>query len=728
MRPDSYSGGLVITKKTDEKAITEYENYVKSLNILEFIELTDGYDLNKSFKREHIAIRQNYIVKYFNEWKKQTYITHLSDVINLNTHLSAKTQENIISQINKIDKILPVCTLYRLYNLYRLYKEGFLVKMKKNAYDCIVFTVKKSGVSKYINYAYLYFHSATYEVVCMCIGSNIISSDGEYRPDVIHANIIDYLELHFSDMFEEILEFIKHKSKIKFVQQFYTLGVEKDIRNGIDVGKYTVILFLLAWLKNGILRLLQLENKNTYKEYQLTMYDNSDEIFMNYLLDIYKLDTLKLFYKLISLSITIPPGDPKNIPNMPKFGQKIIPIESDLESRSIQYEPWKELYINELCNTLLINYICPGLSFTYSWIFIHSIDIHLFNNKDVIQKTLISDEIRKKTLHNIQSANHTGENYIVKQNPGAVVSFSEYVGRTVNDIKHLLLSEEYKKSVKCIFNHDYLFTKYMFDIVYTLLCLHQKLNVIHGDLHLNNTTVNHLKKEYLNIKDGGKIKCLYVVDNMLYEFKDEGIYGTIIDFSRSFLLTSNVSVQEKQIDTILKYYHALFPNFFKTHEAGLKEKLNNDFLSIYKLFASIDLYIHTDRLTKFIKLNNIKTSKTVVKLINDINNMAKTHLTEYVSNVITSDTKYTYQCKEFLKFFKQQTIPKDYELYNVYCFNSDMSYSMTSFNKFPTLIKNVRMKKDKEDEIINMPIKHDSNNKTVNIYSNNQFGFQIFEL
>ena len=64
-----------------------------------------------------------------------------------------------------------------------------------------------------------------------------------------------------------------------------------------------------------------------------------------------------------------------------------------------------------------------------------------------------------------------------------------------------------------------IFTKYMFQICYNLYCLNSKLYTIHGDLHLNNITLNTIlykKNAKIDIKNP---KLLYILRN-LFAAKD----------------------------------------------------------------------------------------------------------------------------------------------------------------------------------------------------------------
>ena len=120
---------------------------------------------------------------------------------------------------------------------------------------------------------------------------------------------------------------------------------------------------------------------------------------------------------------------------------------------------------------------------------------------------------------------------------------TEHVGRTINDIENLYKSKTYKKTNNLLFNHLETFNTYIFNIIYSLYCLNSKLNIIHGDLHLNNTTIHQIKKKYLYDIFPKDIKkpeidrhLLYIIDDEIFIQKNKHKIGTIIDFSRSFII------------------------------------------------------------------------------------------------------------------------------------------------------------------------------------------------
>ena len=67
------------------------------------------------------------------------------------------------------------------------------------------------------------------------------------------------------------------------------------------------------------------------------------------------------------------------------------------------------------------------------------------------------------------------------------------------------IQKKIHKNIGNLFEDFGMFQKYMFEIIYSLYCLNLR-GIIHGDLHLNNVTLN---KKNLNVKDNN-----YVIYNL----------------------------------------------------------------------------------------------------------------------------------------------------------------------------------------------------------------------
>jgi hypothetical protein len=63
------------------------------------------------------------------------------------------------------------------------------------------------------------------------------------------------------------------------------------------------------------------------------------------------------------------------------------------------------------------------------------------------------------------------------------------------------------------------FKKYIFQLCYNIYCFNEKLNIIHGDLHMNNITLNpSFYKKNVKIPENPKILYIINPESDIYTF------------------------------------------------------------------------------------------------------------------------------------------------------------------------------------------------------------------
>ena len=254
---------------------------------------------------------------------------------------------------------------------------------------------------------------------------------------------------------------------------------------------------------------------------------------------------------------------------------------------------------------------------------------------------------------------------------------SEYSGRTIYDYYNKIKdNDKIHKNIGDLFTNFDLFQKYMFEIIYGLYCLNLR-GVIHGDLHLNNVTLN---KKNLNVKENSyvlynisksknesfikyineteniknesdeKINIIEDIENnknmnknindnkdIKYLFHHTGTYPCIIDFSRSFILLKLVdeNIIEKSKNTIrakfikneqnriMSELKKIFPNFVKNSAHKLKFLFKNkNFNILFIFFSAFDIFKFSSNLlifiNKFSMSNNIKVNEKITELLTNI--------------------------------------------------------------------------------------------------------------
>jgi hypothetical protein len=479
--------------------------------------------------------------------------------------------------------------------------------------------------------------------------------------------------------------------------------------------------------------------------------------------------------------------------NKSKIGQKIIPLNL-IEAQNffnIEYAPWKEFAINLKASNLVVNNITNGFNLSNSWFVIKNPDRFFYDNPsqadrmaksgialkiaelltqaklytysninvnpdndiendifesmivNVSQKhgditTWLSNEF--KVLYNkIQgSIDHTKENIIMSN--VSLCLITEFVGKTLYDAIFMAKqSSYYNHFVPSIFaeeNHRH-FRKYMFQICYNLYCLNDKLQIIHGDLHLNNITLNTLfyKKGIVFPVDAPKI--LYSIDKRYQYIFENNFYDIcIIDFSRAIMSTNyedfaidgipfepihtKTQFLTKQVHALLSYLYSTKPEF-RELGTSLETAMMHHYSEYFKVLTVLDIYNLTSKFIDFLKVGSsyIKHPyKESVRLINDLNKSAEYYLTIVLNKLISQRSYEEIQQMEWpvLSIIKdvfsddhvENFGRKEFEsIVDVYRFDNDHNeYSISMLKKFPPMLRQPDMFVD--DEKKNIIDQHDT--------------------
>jgi hypothetical protein len=196
--------------------------------------------------------------------------------------------------------------------------------------------------------------------------------------------------------------------------------------------------------------------------------------------------------------------------------------------------------------------------------------------------------------------------------------------------------------------------------------------------------------------------------------------GMVIDFGRSMILsdeTETATLLQQQSERIIMYYKLLFPKFFELHNTKLKAALDTNFKDVYKVFTAIDMYVHTDRLIKYVGNHTIlDTHKSVLKQIQKINYVCNYYLTFIMEKVITKSINtnampypnYDIIMKCFSNYLvtpKFMDNHKKYKLEQVYFYTNDIKYSMLDQDSLhPRFI--TKLKKPGYPSIVKIPPHH----------------------
>jgi hypothetical protein len=562
-----------------------------------------------------------------------------------------------------------------------------------------VYTVLKlERGSESINYAYIYGTIENNKVVnnFLITSNSLISKDGMYSHRLITFDKI-YGPVKSSKLINEIYDFIVvniKNSEFKLIFDVFNIS-ENKIKNNYanDLKKSTLLvyIFIIPWIVElyNIYRSDQEINMNP--NYNEIMFNDKDknkfaEIYKKHSKEIYD---LAIYYKFLT-------HDSKN---RLELGQKLIPFNyiQLKEYNNIVHFQWKELLVNKIITNLLYNINSPCFSIFVDWLLIKNSNRDLYDNKTIYNKILYSDKI-KNILALLNKANvefldiyskqrnefidslikklkkiiKMSENKILMSNI-SLCYISEYSGKTIYDYYTKIKDpSKIHRNIGNLFEDFGMFQKYMFEIIYSLYCLNLR-GIIHGDLHLNNVTLN---KKNLNVKENNYViynlnsiknehsidyinktssSDEYVNDNnednndveininneYIYIFKHLGTYPCIIDFSRAFILLKlideNIIEKNKNIirmkyikneqNRIMSELKKIFPNFIKNNSHKLKFLFKNkNFNTLFLYFSAFDIFKFASNLLIFINkyssTNNITVNVEITNLLTNISKRA----------------------------------------------------------------------------------------------------------
>ncbi len=744
-----------------------------------------------------------YRFHHFKRWEFSPTVDWIKPIIN-----DLKTDKYGLSSSSSFARTIPI----EFAKLYIMLDRVDLI--------CTVFRLKLNDV--HINYSYLYsspynyfphkLNSKTNKKLYhryACFGPSLESHDGEYRyrfnePD----RILDYVsdDADLMGLWKDLCKFIKIKMKNEelaiFVDYFYpTIDIENDynyiLETDVENNDYKINFLVISWFSELVNINAKSQQNHINEKFNDVLFSQSniDTKFIKQMIVKHGKSIIdKFYYVVIHMTTT-------RVTQTPIFGQKIVPLNlSEVENPlNIQGKPWNEIYINNVINSLVVNVISPSFPILSDWFYIKNTNKSLFDNKKIYEKMENSENaklISKKLAEAQRQIYHTGmyhkeekilpiykelyhnveENIdlskALSMSNVALCIISEYIGRTIADIPHLI-SQSFRSNIfSNTFSSISYFRKYMFDIIYSLFCMNSKCGIIHGDLHLNNAVVQIRLPENESISSDN-VHVVYIMDSKsidittqakvyngitssqsVYEtisthknkfqfiLPHEFMYWSIIDFSRSTVhpdfinldafpnemgnITISKDMKEKYINKqrrqIEKGYISIIESFDENIHNKLKIGLIDNFDSIWKLYTAVDIYKFSKFLmAKLASTTNIKIDPQCIKLLKKINDIAYQHLNiklEITLNEKTPSSELEYPNFDIIKecfhdcMVENTTDPKNIKLSDMYIYSNELKYSLGAYNHFPPYMQDWYGIKD---------LKHPSKKYKLNDTNHQQF-------
>jgi hypothetical protein len=728
-----------------------------------------------NYKKEYLNFPTNNIIKKKFQDKKNDHLYLYGEYNRIETEIAF----GYFLDINTVDTI---CLVFKIKDAIEdidaIFSFGYFELYKKRINE-------KEGLDDIHGKSGFQLPGTSIKSRYFTLGPSYTSKDGEYRVGLIsYSNIVTIKSTPIvQNIFQDIIAYINKISMDRgwmlLKEYFFPTDDKKITQNEIEYNSFQLQseLFALTWfniLFNVYLNFVENHINEKFKKIMFK-YKKEDSVFFNALYLQYGKEKIELMRYMCNNVLN---GRVSNqFFNKPlyktKIGQKLIPL-TIAESQNpfdIKYKPWREYLISIYLSNFIINNISPGFFIINSWFYIKNSRKGLYDNdiqyekmhrsELAVQITELLSRAQIYTHENIGKGNLIKNNdinsylslkfknlYDKIQKPityakediimsnVTLAIMSEYVGRTLWDMILLTKSSNYyNKLIGSPFSlQGYpIFSKYMFELCYNLYCMNSIAGIIHGDLHLNNATINSiLYKTTIDINNIENPNDLYVLgdENNQYIFKTSGYFLCIIDFSRSIILPEKINnfvdltlpktykiindIKGFQIEQVEKLLN-LYLNYATDNESNkdeLRILFKNSFEAVFKLLTSIDIYGITDKLLKMFKLNDntiIKPHKNCIDLLEKMNTYSQEFLTLEMNKLI-SDKTYEKNILEMewpllliIKHCFYENLINNVkigDIINVFNYNNKLNYSLNKLDLFPPTIKTHKIIENNKEKII----------------------------
>jgi hypothetical protein len=542
-------------------------------------------------------------------------------------------------------------------------------------------------------YAYIYCEciqingSLTFNPLFICTGPTFHSQDGEYRYRFIRWEQFEQLyDRYLADF--ELVESIAvrdiNNGRLSFQTDFYYPMLcdlaQRELKEFIDNKRLCIKLYVLCWIVDYFHIRNKIIENHTNPAYSYVMYEPENEpIYQELCQRFNRVEYLSLIQKIIEHKSNI--DDPVLNINEIQCGQKIFPLTAieAVKTNNINFNVWREIYIMNSVSNLVLNLIAPSFPFINNWFYIQNARAGLFDNmamhdkymqsdvantisadlKNVdkynyIDKTVSSGPITNKFLR-LSKSIHKSIVYAdsaIKLTDLAICMTSEYVGRTLRDIPNLVMHNEHLFGMDKVFTDIDIFTKHMFEFIYSFYCMNTKIGIIHGDLHMNNVTIYRLY--HMGDNDGtvyvDNPHIAYILGQDTYLFKHVGLFSMIIDFSRSIIgdykrLENDFSPHfaelyfKEQRARVINVVNHHFPALVKKFRDIIEALLLGNFALMFKILTVIDTHIIMSNILAMFSTDSvfngaIKLAPGVVKLLQKIVEQSEYLMVTNIKNAI----------------------------------------------------------------------------------------------
>ena len=335
-------------------------------------------------------------------------------------------------------------------------------------------------------------------------------------------------------------------------------------------------------------------------------------------------------------------------------GIKLIPmfVREVNQPFDLNLGAWRELEVAKAVGDLVVSYVSPAFPLFNQWSYVERTGPELFENLAMHERYRRSQQmsgsitdLRKsrcalsldcaseaplepelRTYHTEELSAYLYESLEYAQSHLLVSDTTmmhsiEDVGRTLHSWPTYVRRDlTVPPSHLTLFSDLGSFARLMFDYVWGAHCLHERLGVVHGDLHANNLTVYWWGRaerveqvtQLGSAKFEVKYKAAYEDPVMLYVagprgeadsyvFPAAGISGCLIDYSRAILgpafrprLEAGRTPQfatnfyRDQVNRVMRLLHRYAPEYVAANQDAIKGAAFADFESVFRALCAVD--------------------------------------------------------------------------------------------------------------------------------------------
>lgn len=588
--------------------------------------------------------------------------------------------------------------------------------------------------------------------IYVCISPTLVSMDGEYRKRLLHFDQLAATRAEYPQLFAVIENFIdgllSDGAIVVSILPHFPFAISSDeklqrkFQQEIDasgIAKLALVSCIIADMFNFVNGTIE---NHIDAAYRALLFNR--ELFSFYKDIVATISPADEFRIQLRLSQYYGAGDDKDVRRC-HVGQKIIPlrIREVVELEDITHQPWREYYFNIIASDIMLNLIFPGIPLIGYHTFLQGIGVDMFDNPEMLLKfnhsavaKAINDKLLEAERTTIQDDDFINDkfyklamlvDYSIKYSEShlemskiALCFTNEYLGRTFADVPSLSQQPvgSTNSFIATLFTDEHKFAKILFDYIYGIYCLHDKCQIIHTDLHMNNITLyqsallySPANRESLAVRSGTP-SVLYMLDaENTFKFDYYGYIGTIIDFSRGLTADRAKISRIFSADITNRFFRAqhdeltgIIRKYFNTIAATFRNEIialiDHDYTRIFNLCKNIDYFIITGNIIKLLSMyEKMQIHPRIMQMLQSIHNRARNYFVSTMEELVKSDVEpqivdlgREFLCGDLFAAYRCEpndvlAAADDYVICDIFNFETDIKYSSISADTIPKQLK-----------------------------------------